>query len=368
MSSINSYIVPTFNTEADEAAFFSGKGTCGLANYGNTCFMNSVIQCLTQTFEFTKEIVSGNIVDNLKRDSEIKNDIEAIQRELVRKWYQLQRAIWNTKSSALGPKSFHQIIQILSMKLGRIEFVGHHQKDAPEFFEFLMENIHMALCEEVDFKITGEPEHEFDKMALVAAKSWEKFFKNEYSIVIEQFYGQYHSIICCPDCGYESVTYQPFLTLQVPVPSTPDKVKIYDCFSLFNKTETLDIENQWKCEKCDDYRNATKKLSVWKTPDILTIHLKRFDKKTGKISTFVDAPLTKLSIKDYGYGYGCDDTLYNLYAVINHYGGTGGGHYTAFVKNYNKKWYCANDDTVTEIDESKVISESSYMLFYRKIE
>ena len=99
--------------------------------------MNSVIQCLTQSLEFTKEIVSGNIAYKLKTDSEIKNDIEAIQRELVRKWYQLQRTIWKTKSKSIGPKSFHQIIQILSMKLGRIEFVGNHQKDAPkEFLNF----------------------------------------------------------------------------------------------------------------------------------------------------------------------------------------------------------------------------------------
>ena len=47
-------------------------------------------------------------------------------------------------------------------------------------------------------------------------------------------------------------------------------------------------------------------------------------------------------------------------------GNSMGGHYTAFIKNANKKWYHFNDTRVNEIKESSVISNKAYCLFYRK--
>ena len=65
----------------------------------------------------------------------------------------------------------------------------------------------MATCGEVDFEIEGEPKHKWDKMALVAADSWSKFFKKEYSKIVELlFYGQYHCMITGPECIYKSTT------------------------------------------------------------------------------------------------------------------------------------------------------------------
>ena len=365
MSSNSEYTPPKFTNFKDEKEFFTGKEVYGLTNFTNTCFMNSIIQCLGQTLEFTKYILSLNFKPDLKSKSEISNELEAIQRDLVIKWYILQRGMWNTKE-ALGPKSFHQTIQVLSIKSGRYEFVGNHQKDAPEFLEFLLENMHMALSDKVVFEITGEPEHIYDEMALEAAKSWEAFFHKEYSKVIELFYGQYHSEIICPECGYTSTTYQPFMTLQVPLPHDKPVSSLSECLSLFNNLETLDLENQWKCEDCDDYRKATKKMSIWMAPEILTIHLKRFNRKRHKIENMVTYPLENLSLNDYSIGYGKSDELYSLYAVVNHSGDTSGGHYYAYVKTFDNKWYCANDLLSTEIDVSKVVNRNAYMLFYRR--
>ena len=64
----------------------------------------------------------------------------------------------------------------------------------------------------------------------------------------------------------------------------------------------------------------------------------------------------------------CKDYNYELYAVCNHYGGTTGGHYTANVKNpINSLWFEFNDDSIYHIDVSNVITESAYLLFYKKI-
>ena len=86
------------------------------------------------------------------------------------------------------------------------------------------------------------------------------------------------------------------------------------------------------CPQCKVHRQASKKLDLWRLPDILVVHLKRFSFNRGfrgKLDIFVDFPMTKLDLSKYvapeegGH-------VYDLYAVSNHYGGMGGGHYTAY--------------------------------------
>jgi ubiquitin C-terminal hydrolase len=60
-----------------------------------------------------------------------------------------------------------------------------------------------------------------------------------------------------------------------------------------------------------------------------------------------------------------DEPIYELYAVSNHFGGMGGGHYTAFAKNGNK-WYDFNDSSVSHKSENDVCNKSAYMLFYKR--
>lgn len=58
--------------------------------------------------------------------------------------------------------------------------------------------------------------------------------------------------------------------------------------------------------------------------------------------------------------------IYELYAISNHYGGLGGGHYTAYAKN-NGKWYDFNDSSVRSCSESSICGSGAYLLFYKRI-
>jgi ubiquitin C-terminal hydrolase len=60
-----------------------------------------------------------------------------------------------------------------------------------------------------------------------------------------------------------------------------------------------------------------------------------------------------------------ENPVYELYAVSNHYGGLGGGHYTAFAKN-GESWYDFNDSSVRPIDSKDIQGNSAYILFYRR--
>ena len=94
--------------------------------------------------------------------------------------------------------------------------------------------------------------------------------------------------------------------------------------------------------------------------------MKRWGGTGRKVNKMVNAPIQNADFSKYVRGYNSKSYIYDLYGVCNHSGGTLGGHYTAYVKNANEKWYEFNDTSVTEITEEKVVTPRSYCFFYRK--
>jgi ubiquitin carboxyl-terminal hydrolase 4/11/15 len=120
-------------------------------------------------------------------------------------------------------------------------------------------------------------------------------------------------------------------------------IHLEDCLDEFAKEEVLSAEDPWYCPRCKAHKQASKKFELWKCPDILVIHLKRFSSSRSlrdKIDAMIDCPIEGLDLsKRVGITEG-KPMLYDLIAVDNHYGGLGGGHYTASVKNwFDGKWY-----------------------------
>jgi len=95
-------------------------------------------------------------------------------------------------------------------------------------------------------------------------------------------------------------------------------------------------------------------MQIFSVPKILIIHLKRF--KSGhsvfktKLDTFINFPVRGLDLTEYVLGNKNDvlkKYIYDLFAVSNHYGYIGGGHYTAYVKNLSKNvWIECNDSNI----------------------
>jgi ubiquitin carboxyl-terminal hydrolase 4/11/15 len=113
---------------------------------------------------------------------------------------------------------------------------------------------------------------------------------------------------------------------------------------------------------------AYKTLEIYRIPPILMITLKRF--KGGrfggsKLGTFVEFPLNDLDLSDYVLQKD-KKLIYDCFAVSNHMGGAGGGHYTAYARNATTdKWYKFDDSQVSPIDPESVITSAAYSLFYR---
>lgn len=222
-----------------------------------------------------------------------------------------------------------------------------------------------------------------------------------------------------PTSSTSATATQPLVpnTSQPPPREIPQGViSLEECLSLFTSEEILDEDNSWYCSTCKTHRQANKMLQLWKLPKVLIIGLKRFEttnpmRQYGsmittatatshreKITTYVDFPINGLNISSYCNharrkgsegAYHDHEYLYDLYGVINHYGRMGFGHYTAFVRDWDKPldtttstggtgtgleselsstWYSFDDDLIHLVDEKTIKTSAAYILFYRQRE
>ena len=328
------------------------NGLCGLQNYGNTCWLNSSIQCLIKTK------LMNHFFCNLNKNKYLNNDtILSIE------WVRLTKGI-NEDSCIISPLSFLKSI-IKSAEKNKYIFDFSRQNDVHEFITFFIDSLHEELKRKVTINITGEIKNNLDKMAFEAMKYWKKYFKNNYSEIIDMFYGQLVSqIMVIENVNIKSYSYNPINIFSLPIPNS-ENVNIYDCFDLFTEDQILDNDNKWKNEEDNKYYDVIKSLKVWKFPKILIVHLKRFKNNINKINQFVDIPLDNLDLRKYCIGYDKNDSIYSLYGVCNHIGNQDGGHYYSYCK-FNDEWYKFDDINVLKIKDNKIITKNAYLLFFEK--
>jgi len=150
-----------------------------------------------------------------------------------------------------------------------------------------------------------------------------------------------------------------------------ENLTLYDCLNLFTTNERLGPDDPWYCPGCKAHQQAFKKFDIWSLPQVLVVHLKRFqyDRYTrDKLNTPVDFPIHELDLSTFTLNKqpGAPPPVYELFAISNHSGGLGGGHYTAFAKNKdNGTWYLFNDNACKPVDESQIKTTAAYVLFYQ---
>ncbi|CAD8163336.1 unnamed protein product [Paramecium pentaurelia] len=169
--------------------------------------------------------------------------------------------------------------------------------------------------------------------------------------------------------------------------SSQGNVSLYDCLQYSQMPEQLNKENTWYCKVCKEHVQAFKSMQIYKAPQLLIFILKRFKASNRlfkqKLETQVDFPINNLDMTDYLINSNIPSefqnenenfngeinkkkVIYDLYAVSNHFGGLGGGHYTAMAKNkFTNKWYNFDDSIVNQISEQSVVSKSAYVLCYQ---
>ncbi|KAI0769213.1 hypothetical protein BC629DRAFT_1534568 [Irpex lacteus] len=354
-------------------------GTSGLKNLGNTCYMNSIIQCLSATVPFARFFTDGRW----------KNAVNMInpmgsKGQLASAFANILRDMWQGEMASLTPLPFRRTICTYAK-----QFAGSEQHDSQEFLATLLDGLHEDLnriLNKPHVEMTPEKEAELEKLPtqLASEQQWQMYRMRDDSLVVDYFQGQYRSRLECLHCHHTSTTYNTFMYLTLPIPQHRgvNKITIQHCLDAFFKEEVLEKSDAWHCPKCKVLRKATKLLSLARLPPVLLIHLKRFSVKghfTEKIETAVDFPLKNLDLTNYmpsplppGVGgipaLSSDDPRaqlppyrYDLYGVTNHFGTLSSGHYTAFISSRGGWLYC-DDSRITQADPKDVVVSAPCLL------
>ena len=334
---------------------YKDKGLSGLANLGNTCFINSCMQVLSHTYEL------NSFLDQETYRGKIQKKYDSA---LLIEWDSLRKIMW-TNNCIISPGKFIKTVQKVAHLKGMEMFTGYSQNDLPEFLLFLIDCFHTSLSREIKMTISGNPENETDKIAIQCFEMIKNMYSKEYSEIWNLFYAVHVSQISNLETGEKiKITPEPYFMIDLPIPENNKSPSLIDCFNYYVEGETIE---GWYNDESKERINIRKKIEFWSFPNILVIDFKRFNNRFQKSQILITFPIDELDLSDYVIGYKKDNYKYELYGVCNHSGGVMGGHYTAYVKNANGKWYHFNDTSVSEVGlKESIISTKAYVLFYRK--
>uniref|UniRef100_A0A672RC61 Ubiquitin carboxyl-terminal hydrolase n=1 Tax=Sinocyclocheilus grahami TaxID=75366 RepID=A0A672RC61_SINGR len=349
----------------------------GLRNLGNTCFMNAILQSLSNIQVFScyfKELPSvalrsGKTAGRRMYHTRSQGDSSV---SLVEEFRKILCSLWQGSQTAFSPDAlFYVIWKIMP------SFRGYQQQDAHEFLRYLLDHLHR----EMQGSKNGSPSPALSPDRPKHASESKCCINGTSTIVTSVFGGILQNEVYCLICGTESRKFDPFLDLSLDIPSqfrikfTKDQepgptCTLNDCLRSFTDLEELDETELYMCHKCKKRQKSTKKFWIQKLPKVLCLHLKRFHWTAflrNKIDTYVEFPMHGLDMKSFllepenSLPARC---LYDLAAVVVHHGsGIGSGHYTAYGL-HEGRWYHFNDSTVTLVSEEAVLKAKAYILFY----
>mmetsp|Transcript_30782 Transcript_30782/g.45536 ORF Transcript_30782/g.45536 Transcript_30782/m.45536 type:complete len:1052 (+) Transcript_30782:47-3202(+) len=344
-------------------------GSVGLQNLGNSCYMNSIVQCLNHC----EPVLQYFLHQEYAKDLNQKNPLGS-SGKVALAYASLLDDIWGGQYSVLAPRLLKITIANFAPQFNNI-----YQHDSHEFNSFIMDGLHED-CNRVkskpyveDLEGFGMPDEK------IAIESWRRHLLRHDSIIVDHFQGMHRSHVTCPICGRESIKFDVYSSISVPLPSSKSQAPVYlkECLEKFTEGEQLDENNAWYCPNCKRHVCALKMLAVWSLPDILIIHLKRFTYETkngkverSKIEDKVLFPIENLDLTEFLLGPVDPDALpiYDLFGVSEHQGGTANsGHYTATVRNsQDRKWYRYNDSHVGTSSGEASVTGGAYLLFYKR--
>jgi ubiquitin carboxyl-terminal hydrolase 8 len=388
------------------------RGLSGLTNIGNTCYMNSALQCLSACNLLTSYILNKNykkdleyniifnIAKKYREENNLKEDdpIELSQDEidnnikisLTNSYYELLKTMWESNCE-VTPRTFKKIIGFKN----RI-FNGINQNDSHELIISILDIIQTEIGRQVEINFNGisgnvklllelkeTNKEKFNEEKIKNLKDyttykyikmWKKYIQNSHSIINNIFMGMFYNEFTPinTDVTYTSFRFEPYNVLTLHLPDKPTTLQ--NCLDNYFSEEYLLGDNKYKCKKTNKYVEAKKKIYLWETPEILIIQLKRFKNMgvlTQKNNVHIKYPLDNLDLSAYNHKLYPRNHKYMLFGVVQHMGSLNGGHYIAHTKNpINHKWYEFNDSKVRHIPDEQVenvlYSYDSYILFYKK--
>ena len=332
-------------------------GLIGLQNIGATCYMNATLQCFSNVPKFREDILS------LPK----KNKNEQLLCYSLRKvFYNLWRK--KGRKKYYEPYSFKDLISEMNPL-----FAGVAANDSKDLILFILETIHKELNKKNTSDLPPNQVNNLDFMSVF--KEFVNYYKsNNESIVSDEFYGYFVSVLTCANCSVKTYNVQIMNILFFPLEKvrlytkTPNNwVSLEDCFNHYESPEIFTGASQIYCSYCKLTTNAYNENKLVVAPKTLILNLNRGKGLEFNVGIKFDE---YLDIKKYVMLYTNSPCNYELIGVISHFGESNmGGHFIAYCKNsYNNQWYKYNDAMVNPSSFQEACDRGlPYVLFYRYI-
>lgn len=327
--------------------------SCGLANIGNTCSINALLQCLAHSRAVRRFFTQQNItIEHTGKFS--------LTDELVK----LLREMWSGTTDVVVPREF---IAALYEKCGALLPHGE-QHDVCEVYTLLCDRVaeecfqkralskYILYAEDIAYWKSVNPC--YAAIVSKASNAMKRHNAKNECPWLDMIQGVIVTQIQC-ECGETSHSFEPFIVLSIEICGS----SLYECLDAFFRPERL---ADWICDKCKR-KCATKLVRLWKLPRVLCVSFKRFGANMHKDGRHIDVPekfgISPDSVIGPQYLNRKTKIVYNLCSVALHHGSIWGGHYTAIGRgNYEGQWIHYDDTTRANVPHPNVTE--SYMIIY----
>ena len=337
------------------------KGQLGLANLGNTCYLNATLQCLRNVADLT--VFFHKHSDNWIHDNNAKDAI------LCNAYKELVRGLWSGMSPAhMKPSGFVHHFRNALRGTAVEHMIAPLPHDSHEALVFLLDQLHEGMKKPLtNITVLAKPEDP----AYKALMTWKDQIAPEYSPIVDYFFGLMEVSVSCHGCKNVSCRYEPFNMLKVSFPDNK-AATLVECIEHEFQGEALD---EYHCDPCAANSKprgpATIQRRIWRLPRNLIVVLKRFNPNGTKCQANFSTEMVQKFDKWFASASpeGSKSADYTLQSVVDHHGSANGGHYTAQLRSpITAFWTMYDDESVVKIKDGSapVFGPMSYILFYKK--